>query len=156
MKRVFWRLVRYFVKNNDYSSNIPPLISMFANGEISASISDLEKAECLNNFFASISSVNEELAFLPPFTKKPNDNLSQITIFESEIKYLIRCLNPIKASGPDSINHRVADQVSKPLAILFNRSLSEGVFPNSWKMANVIPINKKGINHQLLITDPFP
>ena len=123
---------------------------MSPNGETSASISDLEKAECFNNFFffASISSVNEELAFLHPFTKKTNNNLSQITIFESEIKDLIRCLNPKKASGPDSINHRmftgVADQVSKPLAILFNRSLSEGVFPNLWKMANVILIYKKG------------
>ena len=38
----------------------------------------------------------------------------------------------------------VADQVSKPLAILFNRSISEGVFPNLWKLANVIPIYKKG------------
>ena len=149
-KKGFWRLIRYFVKNNDCSSNIPPLISMSPNGETSASISDLEKAECLNNFFACtcISSINEELAFLPPFTKKTNNNLSQITIFESEIKDLIRCLNPKKASGPDSINHRifigVADQASKPLAILFNRSLFEGVFPNLWKMANVIPTYKKG------------
>ena len=38
----------------------------------------------------------------------------------------------------------VAGQVSKPLAILFNRSISEGVFPNLWKLANVIPIYKKG------------
>ena len=147
-KKGFWRLIRYFIKNNDCSSNIPPLISMSPNGETSASISDLEKAECLNNFFASISTVNEEFAFLPPFTKITNNNLSQITIFESEIKDLIRCLNPNKASGPDSINHRmlksVADQVSKPLAILFNRSISEGVFPNLWKLANVIPIYKKG------------
>ena len=37
----------------------------------------------------------------------------------------------------------IADQVSKLLAILFNRSLSEGVFPNLWKMANVIPIYNK-------------
>ena len=124
---------------------------MSPNGETLASISDLEKAECLNNFFASISTVNEEFASLsppPPPTKITNNNLSQITIFESEIKDLIRCLNPNKASGPDSINHGmlkgVADQVSKPLAILFNRSISEGVFPNVWKLANVIPIYKKG------------
>ena len=38
----------------------------------------------------------------------------------------------------------VADQVFKPLAILFNRSISEGVFPNLWKLDNVIPIYKKG------------
>ena len=109
-------------------------------------------------FYASISSVNEELAFLPPFSKKTNNNLSQITIFEPEIKDLIRCLNPNKASGPDSINHRmfigVADQVSKPLVILFNRSLSEGVFPKLWKMAYVIHIYKKGDKSSITIYRP--
>ena len=67
IKRVFGDL---FATNNDCSSNIPPLISMSPKGETSASISDMEKAECLNDFFASISSVNEELAFLPLFTEK--------------------------------------------------------------------------------------
>ena len=67
IKMVFGDL---FATNIDCSSNIPPLISMSPKGETSASISDMEKAECLNDFFASISSVNEELAFLPLFTEK--------------------------------------------------------------------------------------
>ena len=34
----------------------------------------------------------------------------------------------------------VTKAVSKPLTILFNRSLDESIFPGSWKIANVIPI----------------
>ena len=38
-----------------------------------------------------------------------------------------------------------AKAVSKPLTILFNRSLDEFIFPDSWKIANVIQIYKKGL-----------
>ena len=38
--------------------------------------------------------------------------------------------------------------VSKPLCILMNRSFSEGVFPDIWKLANVVPSFKKGDKSQ--------
>ncbi len=40
----------------------------------------------------------------------------------------------------------VSDTVSIPLAILFNKSLNECQFPAPWKIANVIPLFKKGCN----------
>ena len=42
----------------------------------------------------------------------------------------------------------VSKSVSKPLCILMNRSLSECIFPDTWKLANVIPIFKKGDKSQ--------
>ena len=51
------------------------------------------------------------------------------------------CLN-------QGVSHRmlkgVAKSISKPLSILMNRSFNEGIFPKAWKVANVIPIFKKG------------
>ena len=38
----------------------------------------------------------------------------------------------------------VAKSVSKPLTVLFNRLIIEGIFPDSWKFSYVIPIPKKG------------
>ena len=38
----------------------------------------------------------------------------------------------------------VSKSVSKPLCILMNRSFEEGIFPDIWKIANVIPTIKKG------------
>ena len=35
-------------------------------------------------------------------------------------------------------------QISKPLIILFNKSLNSGRVPDIWKLANVTPIQKKG------------
>ena len=42
----------------------------------------------------------------------------------------------------------VSKSVLKPLCILMNRSLDEGIFPDIWKLANVIPIFKKGDKSQ--------
>ena len=38
----------------------------------------------------------------------------------------------------------VSKSVSKPFCIFMNRSFEEGIFPDIWKIANVIPIFKKG------------
>ena len=37
-----------------------------------------------------------------------------------------------------------ADQISPSLTMLFNKSLRLGIFPGDWKLANIVPIFKKG------------
>ena len=63
------------------------------------------------------------------------------------IENIIEVLNPNKASGDDGISHKILEgvskSVSKPLCILMNRSFDAGFFPDTWKLANVIPIFKK-------------
>ena len=55
---------------------------------------------------------------------------------------------PGKSAGPDGIHSRVVvetqEQLVRPLTIIFNKSLSEGVVPDSRKEAEVVPILKKG------------
>ena len=114
------------------------------------------EANCLNDYFASISTVNDEHTPLPPFAKLTDNSLSEINCTEYEIETIIEVLNPNKASGDDGISHKmlkgVSKSVSKPLCILMNRSFSEGIFPDTWKLANVIPILKREINLNLPIT----
>ena len=38
----------------------------------------------------------------------------------------------------------IVDQISTPLANLFNVSLEEGIVPSEWKEANITPLFKKG------------
>ena len=38
----------------------------------------------------------------------------------------------------------IADEISDTVAELFTKSLTEGVVPPDWKLANVTPIFKKG------------
>ena len=41
-----------------------------------------------------------------------------------------------------------AEQISIPLARVFNLSLKEGVVPFEWKEANIIPLFKKGSKNE--------
>ena len=72
--------------------------------------------------------------------------MDEITI--TEVKDIIHSIDINKASGPDNISHRMLkgciNSIYGPLCILCNRSLSEGVFPESWKKAIVTPIFNKG------------
>ncbi|RMC10206.1 hypothetical protein DUI87_13007 [Hirundo rustica rustica] len=50
--------------------------------------------------------------------------------------------------GPDGIHPRVmrelADELAKPLSIIYQQSWLTGEVPDDWKLANVTPIHKKG------------
>ncbi len=149
-KKYFWKLVRFFVKDSNSSSTIPPLKSSEDNNEV-LHFSDFDKANCLNDYFVSISTVNDENAGLPHFTPKTDQELNTVAVLESEVKDILKTLSVNKACGNDFISHKmlkgVANSISKPLSILFNLSLQECKFPSSWKVANVIPLFKKGCPH---------
>ena len=53
-----------------------------------------------------------------------------------------------KSPGMDGIHPQVlnlcSDEMSKPLFIIYKKSLEEGRLPKEWKYARVIPIYKKG------------
>ena len=48
------------------------------------------------------------------------------------------------------------DSIWKPLEITFKNCQKEGIFPNEWKKANVVPSTKKMINKSYPIIDLFP
>ena len=60
----------------------------------------------------------------------------------------IQILDIKKGSGPDKISHKMLkiapEKIAEPLQIIFNKSLRQGKYPSSWKIAHVIAILKKG------------
>ena len=66
----------------------------------------------MNDYFASISTVNDEHIPLPPFVKLTDNSLSEINCTENEIETIIEVLNPNKASGDDGISHKMLKGVS--------------------------------------------
>ena len=65
---------------------------------------------------------------------------------ELEIIRLISALPNKRSSGFDNVDNMLLKEfkflLSEPLAILFNRSLQEGIFPNYMKLAEVVPLYK--------------
>ena len=60
-------------------------------------------------------------------------------------------VNQNKSPGPEGwpllALKETAEQICKPLSILFKKSLESGILPQDWKCAQVTPIFKKGNRH---------
>ena len=65
---------------------------------------------------------------------------------QSEIITLIEKLPSKKSCGPDGLSNctlkKLCKELAKPLEILFNQSLKEGVYPQQMKEALVVPLHK--------------
>ena len=147
-KKEFWKIVKHFVNKKDSVSTIPPLCTTNIDGSQVWHVNDEDKADSLNSYFASVSSLDDSQADLPPFVELTDNSLDTIEITEEEVNDVLENLDPNKASGPDMISNKMVKKVSKvvakPLCILFNRSLREGIFPDMWKQGNLVPLFKKG------------
>ena len=77
-----------------------------------------------------------------------NDKLNKIDFRPYKIEKLLSEINPNKACGPDGIPGKVlkecAASLAHPLSILFQLSYNSGTLPAEWKLANIVPIHKKG------------
>ena len=89
MTRQFWKIVRHLTKSNNNSSSIPPFNSFSVTGQNNYCFSLEEKADLLNRYFTSISTVNDDNATLPAFDYKCQNRLSRIICTSNEIEILI-------------------------------------------------------------------
>jgi hypothetical protein len=91
--------------------------------------------------------LEEENIPVPHFESKTNDSITDIFVTASEIVDTIQILDLNKASGPDKISHTMLkiapEKIAEPLQIIFNKSLRQGKYSSSWKIAHVIAILKK-------------
>ena len=144
--KLYWKLLKHFF-NTKSSSELPPIQYTDSNGKDKSAFSDLEKIELLNNYFTSITRLDDNNQELPNIELKTNDFCPDIHIQEQEINDIISIIPVNKAIGPDGISHKMLksckDTISKPLCKLFNKSLSLKTFPDCWKLAHVIPLFKK-------------
>ena len=108
-------------------------------------------AEDLNEYFSSVFTI-EDISSLPiPFTKfegNKSEHLRQLFVTPEMIAKKIKKMKDNKSPGVDGIQpklfYKIVEQVSTPLAKVFNLSLEEGIVPSERKEANIIPLFKKG------------
>ncbi len=74
--------------------------------------------------------------------------MTDLTLTVEEVQAALESLDSTKATGPDGIPARLlketASVISPSLCKLYNKSLELGIFPQEWKIANIVPIYKKG------------
>ncbi|CAM4662359.1 unnamed protein product [Lepidochelys kempii] len=100
---------------------------------------DVEKANVLNAFFASVftNKVSSQTAALG-ITKWGRDGQPSVEI--EVVRDYLEKLDVHKSMGLKEL----AAVIAEPLAIIFENSWRTGEVPDDWKKANVVPIFKKG------------
>ena len=157
---------KYFERNWNNIKNIwngsKPLISLktvaysvptalyLDNGD---TITNSYIANTFNNYFAYIAETTEKnIKYSQKHFSDYLSNESSSTIFlqptdKGKIANIISSLNSNKASGPNSIPHRILfllkNEILNQLSDLFNLSFTTGVFPSVLKTPKVVPIFKK-------------
>ena len=104
-----------------------------------------DQADALNNYFSSVfTRCNIDS---PPKEQLTGIDCIDVYISEECVKDGIGRLRKFAAPGPDNITNRIlielCDEVAKPLALLFRKSLDSGKIPDDWRLSNVSPIYKQ-------------
>lgn len=142
--KTFWQVMGRFMGKKGTSIIIPPL----RKNDNTFGFTDYEKAEELNSYFASISTVDDKNIELPQLGTRSDAIFTHIQVTESEVIDILKTLKVNKATGPDGISNRMlkytCNTICVPLTKLFNLSLKVHTYPVLWKTAHVMPLFKKG------------
>ena len=109
-----------------------------------------EIVEAFNNYFTSVFAPENDIDELDEMVipMKSANTVSYVPISEEQVRRKLKSLRSDKSPGPDDLSprflHLIADELVRPLTILFNKSLATGSVPEDWHQANVSVIHKKG------------
>ncbi|GAB0184704.1 mitochondrial enolase superfamily member 1 [Grus japonensis] len=140
------RFYKYINNRKRAKGNLHPSLDVEGN----MATKDEEKAEVLNGFFASaFNRPAAPRAFIPLSWKTgTEDRINPPMIREEAVHDLLCHLDTHKSMGPDGIHLRelreLAEELSKPLSIIYQQSWLTGEVPDNWRLANVMTIYKKG------------
>ena len=101
-----------------------------------------------DSYFSTVFT-SEDYGNFPEYSNVVDSKLSTIFCNKNEVSHLLRNLNPHKSPGPDLLSPRVlkecAIEIASPFCLFLNRSFLAGEVPCAWKIANIVPVHKKGI-----------
>ena len=145
--KAFWKYVGRKTK-------APRTQQKIRNSRGKLSDSDSETASYFNSYFASVFTVDSDIdlpVMLVGNSELECSEVKQLKSIQFEEDHILKILQDLKvdkAAGPDGISPRTLWEtkflITRPLRLIFEKSFTEGIIPNDWKQAVVIPIFKKG------------
>ena len=142
---IFWK---YANSKRKINTGISELKFKSEEGEERKTTTDKEKAEVLASIFSSVFTIEPEgdLPLMHPIDVK--QECIQKTFNESEILKLLQNLDVNKSCGPDGLHTKMLKElsatISKPITIIFNSYMCQGLVPQLWKEGDITALLKKG------------
>ena len=138
----------YLRSKQNVRDKVGPLEDNYAGDIITEGIL---MAEELNMHFSSVFTRDDSSSLPVPETKfngSEGERFGQLVVTPEVVASKINNMKENKSPGVDGISPNIlketVEQISTPLAHVFNMSLQEGIVPLEWKEANIIPLFKKG------------
>ena len=106
--------------------------------------------------FSSVFTQEDTSSLPVPETKfkgSVGERFGQLVVTPEVVASKITNMKENKSPGVDGISPKIlketVEQISTPLAHVFNMSLQEGIVPLKWKEANIIPLFKNSLKKQV-------
>ncbi|KAG7298081.1 hypothetical protein JYU34_018851 [Plutella xylostella] len=119
---------------------------MFTDGKILGT--DIEICEAFSKFFENMFIQPAPFYDNDRSKRSYNNTVSTFNVNEDLVQKLLLNLDVSKGPGSDGIPPsfivKCAKSLSKPLTIIFFRSIRDGIYPSRWKEAHIVPVHKKG------------
>ena len=113
-------------------------------------------ANLFNRYFTLVFNNDDENPVKRSSVMSSSPSTSEhfdLQLTTEEVARTLLALGSTKATGPDEIPSRLlkdtACQIAPSLTQIFNKSLCLGEVPDEWKLANIVPIHKKGDKSQV-------
>jgi hypothetical protein len=137
ISKKFWS----YVKSTSKSNRIPGTVNH--HGRFRNNPKD--QAELFNEYFEEQFSDASDYDVDIDYS---DDYVNDIDFSVGRVRKLLKDINVNKSAGPDGINGKVLkgcrESIAYPLSCIFNISYNSGQIPSDWKLANVVPVHKKG------------
>ena len=107
---------------------------------------DLLKSQLFRKQFTSKFNRAYNENIVPDFHDRTGSSVTDMLVTSAKVRKLLQNLDSSKAGGEDGLTNRmlklVSNSIDVPLCKLFNLFLTEGHFPDVWKLGIVVPIFK--------------
>lgn len=141
----FWKYVN---SKSKLHTRIGDIKSVGSDGLPLLANDDKDKADLFGDYFAQVYTQEPKGEFSSLTQQYPTMPCEDVIFRDDIILDKLNNLKVNKSPGPDSLHprilHEVRHQLITPLRLLFDTSYKTGILPCEWKVANTVPIYKKG------------
>ena len=145
----FWRLIKTIVPGKKAKLGKISLVEKTDSGSTRI-VEDSDTADFINEFFSGIGAklAKNHAASWKFYGDKVEESCPPFGTDYEQVRKLCKEIVTCKSSGFNDISTRVLKDafmvVIPQLVYLFNLSFATGIFPDCWKEATVIPLDKGG------------
>ena len=136
--RNFWSFVNS--RKNEYPNNF------YYDNKNTCDSNDI--VNLFAEFFSNVFSETNLPDFQTNYNPIIDDIISSIIVTDEDVKRAINKLKEHNSAGPDGIPpifiKKCMYNLIQPLKIMFNTSITSGIYPNKFKNSFILPIHKKG------------